>query len=188
MLITTTTPSPFDTRELVLTVEAAKRRFDRLQCNRVPLLFLQDAPRPADRDREALARGTATRRNALRVWQLSGEEELDRLLAINAYPAPPWTLLNPADSAAARIEAGLKAFGDRAGGIAAVGAWQRDPLARVLGIRHAPGWNQIRRLGGLEVTAIYHPSGRNFAYNPGGPGSAAVPLLRRWLGAPAEAS
>jgi hypothetical protein len=83
--------------------------------------------------------------------------------------------------AATRIEAVLRAAGDRVGTVAAVGAPQREPLARVLGLPHVPDWNETIRLGAIEVATIYHPSPRCRAYNPGGPGGAAVPLLRRWL-------
>jgi hypothetical protein len=178
--IITKTPI-FDTRHLVLTAEAAKRRFDRLKLDRVALLLLQDAPRPEDRDPEALACGTATRRNAIRIWQLSEEADLGRLLAINVHPAPPRMLRNAVAIAATRIEAVLRAAGDRVGTVAAVGAPQREPLARVLDLPHVPDWNETIRLGAMEVAMIYHPSPRCRAYNPGGPGAAAVPLLRRWL-------
>ena len=66
--------------------------------------------------------------DSARLWQLAGEEELDCVLTINAYPAPPRTLVGAADIAAARVEAVLRVAGGRAGTVVAVGVPQRANL------------------------------------------------------------
>ncbi|MFC7734272.1 hypothetical protein ACFQX4_00175 [Roseomonas sp. GCM10028921] len=166
---------------LVATVERAMRRLDRLRVERVPVLAFQDAPRLEDRDAEALASGTATRASAIRCWRLAGAGPLGRMLAVNLYTAPPRTLTRAGSVAVVRAESVVATLRDRLGVLVAVGAAQRAPLARVLGITAMPAWNQSMQMGRVELSTVYHPSPRCRAYNPGGPGAAAVPLVHRWL-------
>jgi hypothetical protein len=163
------------------TVEAALRRFDRLRLDRVTLFVLQDAPRSADRDREALAQGTATRRAVLRLWRIPDEHCLGRALFVNAYPAPPMGLAGAAAVAAARLDIVLRTGGQRIERVVACGAWQRNPVSAVLGLRRGPDWNEVHKLGAVEVATVYHPSPRNRAWNPGEPGRGAVPMIQRWF-------
>ncbi len=54
-------------------------RVERLGRTPLTLLLLQNAPRHADPDAEALAPGTASRRAAVRHWRLGHEAALGRL-------------------------------------------------------------------------------------------------------------
>ena len=149
-------------------------RVERLGRTPLTLLLLQNAPRHADPDAEALTPGTASRRAAVRHWRLGHEAALDGTLRVNLLRDEPFRYVDPVRAALGRLRVAIEVCGTRVGAIVAAGELGRDAAARLLGVPGRLQWNAPQQVTDrTTLLAVPHPSGRCRLYNPGRVGTDA---------------